>query len=657
MLKNNHIKMCIGIVLFLIANCFPFKDTCWANEAWLEMEKLTAFDGAENDWFGCPVASGWDDVIVGVYKDDDAGDNSGSAYIFNWNGATWSLQNKVTASDAAAGDYFGFSVSIDLDYAIIGAPYEDAKGDASGSAYIFKRTGSSWSQQAKLTAADGAALDWFGYSVAICGEYAVVGALFGDGNENGSGAAYIFKRNGTSWSQQAKLSASDGEDGDQFGCSVAWDGDYIVIGARYDNDNGNHSGSAYVFKQDATGWAEQQKLLASDGAANDEFGFSVSISAKYAIVGTTKGDGNEVDSGAAYIFERDCTNWMQRSKVTASDGVANDWFGRAVSISGIYTVVGAWSNDANGADSGSAYIFERDRKGWFERSKLVASDSAAGDYLGYAVSIGNNFLVCGAMGDDDVASAAGAVYVFEKTLCPVADLSGNCYADFYDLAIFADDWLQDGITCQSGYADCDNVNANGCETNVYSDVDNCGACGNICSLPNAQEACVGGNCVISSCDFGFVDCDGWSTNGCEVNLNDGGGTCATAEDIGGVCGDENICRTGPSRSGRGEKWYKLDVWECETGPGFPSVDPSYDLYVDVQLQSPTGMNYDLYLYEPCGNLIDSSTNGVGQLDQVSYNWSDISYLDMSKVFYIEVRYASGSSCENWDLDTYGGCTP
>jgi hypothetical protein len=123
-----------------------------------------------------------------------------------------------------------------------------------------------------------------------------------------------------------------------------------------------------------------------------------------------------------------------------------------------------------------------------------------------------------------------------------------------------------------------------------------------------------------------------------------------------VCGD-NGCVTGPSRNGHGEKWYKLLVMECQKGPGLPSYDPPNPLYVDVDLQSPAGMNYDLYLYDGCGNLVDSSTNGAGQLDQVSYSWADITWIDMSRNMYIEIRYISGTNCQDWSLATYGGCSP
>jgi hypothetical protein len=254
---------------------------------------------------------------------------------------------KLTASDGATNDYFGDSVSISGDYAVVGAYGDDS---SSGSAYIFRRDGTSWSQQAKLTASDGNSYDEFGYSVSISGDYAIVGAHFDDANLIYSGSAYIFKLDGTSWSQQAKLTASDGSVNDCFGESVSISGDYAIVGACGDDDNGNSAGSAYIFKRDGENWSQQTKLMALDGAAYDSFGISLSISGDYAIVGARGDDDNGDSAGSAYIFKRDGETWSQQAKLTASDGAAEDLFGLSVSISGDYAVVGAKCDDDNGTD-------------------------------------------------------------------------------------------------------------------------------------------------------------------------------------------------------------------------------------------------------------------------------------------------------------------
>ena len=205
-----------------------------------------------------------------------------------------------TAEDAA-GENLGSSVSLSGDYAVVGACGDDDNGSNSGSAYVFKRTGTSWAQEAKLLPADGATGDLFGWSVSISGGYAVVvaGSV---GFKPSLGSAYVFKRTGTSWAQEAKLLASDGAEGDGFGVSVSVSGDYAVVGAAFDDVNGDISGSAYVFKRTGTSWAQEAKLLASDGASLDLFGMSVSISGDYAVVGAFADDDNGLSSGSAYLY-------------------------------------------------------------------------------------------------------------------------------------------------------------------------------------------------------------------------------------------------------------------------------------------------------------------------------------------------------------------
>ena len=185
---------------------------------------------------------------------------------------------KLTASDAAAGDWFGRYVAVSGATVVVGAPNDDDNGSNSGSAYVFVRSGISWSQQAKLTASDAAAFDFFGVSVAISGDTAVVGANFDDGKGVDSGSAYVFVRSGTTWTEQAKLTASDAAALDQFGIEVSISGDTAVVGAFSDDDSGSRSGSAYVFVHSGATWTEQAKLTASDAAIDDRFGRSVSVS-------------------------------------------------------------------------------------------------------------------------------------------------------------------------------------------------------------------------------------------------------------------------------------------------------------------------------------------------------------------------------------------
>jgi hypothetical protein len=407
------------IVMAAIIVCFTFSPPqAGADTGWLEEQKLFASDGAAGDIFGESVSISGDYAIVGASGDDDNGSGSGSAYIFLRSGTGWVQQAKLTASDGNALDFFGWSVSISGDYAIVGAYYDDDNGMAdSGSAYIFKRDGTTWSQQPKLTASDGAGSDRFGCSVSISGDYAIVGAFRDDDKGSGSGSAYIFLRSGTSWSEQAKLTASDGAADDDFGYSVSISGDYAIVGA-YGDDVYElvDPGSAYIFKRDGTSWSEQRKLHVLDGAASDYFGYSVSISGDYAVIGANQDDVNGmVDSGSAYVFFRSGTSWSQQAKLLALDGAAGDYFGESVSISGDLAIVGAYldKDKGTGYDSGSAYIFRWDGTSWSQQQRLTASDDDTdGDWFGKSVSINGDYAIVGALGDDDKGSSSGSTYIY-----------------------------------------------------------------------------------------------------------------------------------------------------------------------------------------------------------------------------------------------------
>ena len=239
-----------------------------------EQAKLNANDGEANDYFGYSVSVDGDTAVIGAYRDNyDAGSDFGSVYVFTRSGGTWTQQAKLNATDGATNDFFGISVAVDGDTVVIGTPNDDAVGLDSGSAYVFTRSGTTWTQQAKLNATDGAAGDLFGYSVAIDGDTAVIGAHGDDYLPTSySGSAYVFTRNGTTWTQQAKINANDvAANNDYFGYSVAVDDNTTVIGAPY--DGGDDAGSAYVFIRSGTAWIQQAKLKATDIAGYYYFGY------------------------------------------------------------------------------------------------------------------------------------------------------------------------------------------------------------------------------------------------------------------------------------------------------------------------------------------------------------------------------------------------
>ena len=379
---------------------------------WTEEQKFLASDGAAGDEFGIYTSLDGDTALIGASGDNDNGADSGSAYVFTRSGTTWTQQQKLLASDGGPGALFGCSVSLDGNTALIGA--QEYVSGGNGSAYVFTRTGTTWVQQAKLLASDGAAWDNFGVYVFLSGDTALIGADRDDDNGENSGSAYVFTRTGTTWTQQQKLLPSDGAAEDIFGVSVSLSGDTALIGAWYDDDNGTDSGSAYVFTRSGTTWTQQQKLLAPDGAAADWFGNSVFLSGDTAIIAAPQDDDMGTNSGSAYIFTRTGTTWTQQQKLLASDGAAGDLFSEwNVGLDGDTALIGAWYDDDNGANSGSAYVFTRTGTTWTQQQKLLPSDGAAGDeFAGYSLS-GDTALIT-AYHDDDNGANSGSAYVFTR---------------------------------------------------------------------------------------------------------------------------------------------------------------------------------------------------------------------------------------------------
>jgi len=278
-----------------------------------QQAKLAAADQDVEDAFGGAVALASDGktALLGASEDEDPnGFGAGSAYVFARNDDGWHQQAKFAANDGDKRDGFGDTVALASDgtTAILGAP-ED--GDSAGSAYVFERNGDEWRQQAKLTASDGDEGDLLGSSVTLAGDgtTALVGAPEDEdpGGES-AGSTYVFARNGDGWHQQAKLAASDGDEGDLLGSSVtlAGDGTTALVGAPRDEDpNGDRAGSAYVFARNGDGWRQQTKLVASDGIAGDAFGKSVAMAGggETVLLGAPEDEsGHGQEPGSAYVF-------------------------------------------------------------------------------------------------------------------------------------------------------------------------------------------------------------------------------------------------------------------------------------------------------------------------------------------------------------------
>jgi len=388
-----------------------------------ESFKATAPDGAPNDLFARSIAIDNTTIAVGARGDDDNGSNSGSAYILD--ASTGEQITKLLPTDGAQGDQFGISTAINSSIAAVGAWRDDDNGSNSGSAYLFDP--STGTQLAKLLPTDGATGDSFGFSVAVNNGSAAVGSFLDDDNGDGSGSAYIFDT--TSGAQLLKLLPTDGAPNDQFGYSIAIDNSIIAIGAINAN---NTAGSAYLF--DATTGTQLAKLIPSDGAPDDQFGNSIAINNGIVAVGSYQDDDKGTDSGSAYLF--DASTGIQITKLLPRDGSAFDFFGFSISIDNGVVAVGNHRDDFHGTDSGSAYLFDANTGAHL--AKLLPTDGAAGDNFGYSIAIDNNIIAAGAWHDDDNGTDSGSIYIFDTNTAPScpADLTADGQLDFFDISAF-----------------------------------------------------------------------------------------------------------------------------------------------------------------------------------------------------------------------------
>ncbi len=349
-----------------------------------EFQRIYATDGQSDDMFGYSLAIWGNFAIFGTPQDDDIESNSGAAYIYERTGADWNVKQKLTISTAEAADMFGEAVDIDSNYLVVSAYQAAGITGNTGVAYVYKKNGTSWFFQDTIYANDGETADNFGKSIAISGDYIVVGA---DNEDFGSGSAYVFHRNDTIWEQVAKLEGDDSLN-DYFAHSVDIDGDKIVVGAWQSNAPGSNTGSAFVFKNNGGVWELDTQLVAKDAAVDDGLGYSVAISGDYIVAGA---HGSNLSTGAAYVFYNDAGTWKQQAKLVANNGGYEDYFGKNVSISGNYILVGAQRYDYAKSDEGTVYLFVRTGTDWARQTQFFASDTSDTGIYGYCTAIDGDF--------------------------------------------------------------------------------------------------------------------------------------------------------------------------------------------------------------------------------------------------------------------------
>ena len=322
---------------------------------WTQKQKLVALDQQIDDRFGFSVSISGNTAIVGAPEEDTGGSKVGAAYIYQYNGSKWNQKHKLQpfSFDKESGDNFGHSVAISGDTAIVGAPGESTGGGNAGAAYIYKYNGSIWLQTQKIQASDKRIGDFFGLSVAISGNTAIVSSP----HANYGGSVYIYQYNGSQWIEKTKLQGDNKEIGDYFGNSVAISGNTAVVGVYGEKTESVRTGAAYIYQYNGSTWVKKTKLQASDKEKDDQFGRSVGISGDTVIVGAYGEDDLGNGAGSAYIYQYDGSNWVEKSKFQAEETEALDAFGISVGISGDTVIVGAMGEDTGGSNAGAAYIF------------------------------------------------------------------------------------------------------------------------------------------------------------------------------------------------------------------------------------------------------------------------------------------------------------
>ncbi len=372
---------------------------------------------AANFGYAVAISEGGDFLVVGAPA-TLLDSQPGAVYVLKrLDGSTWTEDTKFSGSDVTGGSKLGYSLDISTDEFIVGAPEDDNGVKDSGSAYIFKHVSNEWIEVLELTASDIAKEDKFGTAVAIDGDYAVVTAPYNDDKGENAGAVYVFKRNGKTWAEQVKLTASDGSTGDLLGGSIALDGNTFVVGAKEKAASADKQGVAYVFKRSGDTWTEEMKLTSSDGAENDNFGASVAIEGNTIVVSATgyfifgfEHFGNPV--GKTYVFERSGSIWEEKELLEPIDAEDDAKFGSDVAIYENYLLVGARSE-------GTAFLFKLSGDTWVEDLKIFPKGNFMADF-GSTLALSQDYAVIGSplqnVGQSCsllLCERAGAIYIYK----------------------------------------------------------------------------------------------------------------------------------------------------------------------------------------------------------------------------------------------------
>lgn len=380
--------------------------------------ELVAGDG-DGDNVGRSTGVDGHTALIGAPSDDGVANNNGSAYVFRYDGASWSQEQKLLPSSADANENFGESCDLFGDVAVIGAHCPGGScATTNGAAYIFRYDGTTWSEEERLTASDGASDDRFGDAAAIYGNIAVVGAP----RHANRGAVYVYRYDGQMWDEEQKIVGDIVNDGDQFGSEVDVCGDVIIVGAPQDDDADGtefcESGAAYIFRYNGSTWVEEQKIV-GDGCKQFR-GLRVAIDGDVAAIGT--------DGTFVHVYRYDGSTWVEEQQLTATSGSLDS---AQLSVEGDIIVAGNSSDGDAGSSAGAIHVYRYDGTTWNEGTKLTASDASSGDALGGSIALSGSTVIAGATQADGTVANSGTAYIFalNEALCLTPFIRGDSNGD------------------------------------------------------------------------------------------------------------------------------------------------------------------------------------------------------------------------------------
>ncbi len=411
-----------------------------------ELQKLLPTSETESGDFGSCIVVADDLMVIGAPSDRADGiDHIGAIYLFRESNGIWTQEAKIISSDGQQSDYFGSSVDMIDGVIIAGTPSDDDFGQNSGAAYMLQFDETEW-VETKMYAPDAQPNHHFGGAVAIDGDTLLVAAHADDDIAYASGAVYVFDYDGSEWVFRQKLIALDGGELYNFGRDVDVEGDVAIIGSHGHDGPIKNAGAAYIFRRDpdTMQWSEEAILFATDSQTFAALGKSVALSGDRAIAGAYGPYSGR--PGAAHIFRYDSISgeWSEQAVLTPVAGQEEDYFGWSVALDGDEALIGSRGDDDLGEDSGSAYhyTFDTEEERWKLHSKLLASDGEPEEWFGYGVAIQDGVGFVGARQDDDLGPKVGSAYVFDLPACPhcEADLTGDESVDVLDLLTLLAVW-------------------------------------------------------------------------------------------------------------------------------------------------------------------------------------------------------------------------